>query len=153
PARARGLPRPRGFPSSCRSRPLLLLSGVSAPHMIGISLIGSTGSVGVSTLDIVGRNPHRFRVVALGAGRNLEELVRQVQLFRPQLVSSTEPEAAAFLRARLGSDCPELKTGPEAAVAVATHPEADILVSAIVGAAGMLPTYRAIEMGKTIALA
>ncbi len=118
-----------------------------------IAIIGSTGSVGRSSLDIIGRHPERFRVVALGGGSNLEELARQAAQFRPELVSSTEPGAGEFLSRMLGSRCPEVVTGPAGAVRVATHPEAEIVISAIVGAAGMVPTYRAVEAGRTIALA
>ena len=121
--------------------------------MIGLSLIGSTGSVGVSTLDIVGRRPDRFRVIALAAGRNLDLLADQARRFRPLLVASTDPRAAEVLGERLGADCPAVEVGPHAAVAAATHEEASLVVSAIVGAAGMLPTFRALERGRTVALA
>src|SRR5262245_57503398 len=118
-----------------------------------LAIIGSTGSVGKSTLDVVARHPGRFRVVALAGGSNLEELARQARAFRPQLVSSTDPIAPAFLRERLGADGPEVLTGEQGAVSVATHPEAGTLVSAIGGAAGMVPTYAAVALGKTVALA
>jgi len=121
--------------------------------MKNLSLIGSTGSVGKSTLDVISRHPDRFRVVALGGGSNLEELARQAEAFRPELVSSTDPGAGAFLRERLGAACPEVMVGEEGAVAVAAHPAAEMLVSAIVGAAGMVPTYAAVSAGKTVALA
>jgi 1-deoxy-D-xylulose-5-phosphate reductoisomerase len=118
-----------------------------------LALIGSTGSVGKSTLDVVARHPDRFRVVALGGGANLEELARQAEAFRPELVSSTDPGAPAFLRGRLGAACPEIVVGEEGAVLVAAHAGAQVLVSAIVGAAGMVPTFAAVSAGKTVALA
>ena len=118
-----------------------------------LAILGSTGSVGRSALDIIGRHPDRFRVVGLGGGENLEELARQIERFRPELVSSTSAGAPRFLSDRFGAACPEVMIGTEGAVAVATHPDVDILLSAIVGAAGILPTYRAVEAGRTIALA
>lgn len=121
--------------------------------MRSLSILGSTGSVGRSTLDIVGRQPDRFRVVALGAGSNLEEMLRQIERFRPGIVSSSDPKARRFLQERLGPRCPEVLEGTAGAVAVATHPEAEVVVSAIVGSAGMIPTMRAVEAGKVVALA
>ena len=111
-----------------------------------LAILGSTGSVGRSALDIIGRHPDRFRVVGLGGGEKIER-------FRPELVSSTSAGAPRFLSDRFGAACPEVMIGTEGAVAVATHPDVDILLSAIVGAAGILPTYRAVEAGRTIALA
>ena len=118
-----------------------------------LAIVGSTGSVGRSALDIIGRHPEEFRVVALGAGGNLEELARQVERFHPEIVSSTDPSAGSFLARRCPRRCPEVRIGTEGAVAVATHPDAELLISAVVGAAGVYPTFRAVEAGKTIALA
>jgi len=118
-----------------------------------LAIIGSTGSVGRSTIDVLARHPDRFRVAALGGGANLEELARQAGMLRPELVSSTDPAAPAFLAERLGASCPEVIVGEQGAIAVATHPDAEVLISAIVGAVGMIPTYAAVRAGKTIALA
>src|ERR1700733_9663756 len=106
--------------------------------MKAISIIGSTGSVGVTTLDVVARFPDRFRVVAMAAGRNLELLADQIRRFRPQLVS-VETSQVTILH------------GSEGVIAVATHPEARLVVSALVGALGLPPTLAAIKAGKDIA--
>jgi 1-deoxy-D-xylulose-5-phosphate reductoisomerase len=114
-----------------------------------LSILGSTGSIGVSTLDIVSRFPERFEVVALAAGGNINLLKEQVETFRPRYVSVAEEEGAISLK---GIGC-EVLHGVEGAMAVATVPEADMVVSAIVGAAGLVPTVSAIKAGKDIALA
>src|SRR5262245_65477620 len=101
-----------------------------------LALIGSTGSVGKSTLDVIARHKDRFRVAALGGGSNLEELARQAELFRPELVSSTDPGAGAFLRGRLGAACPEVAIREGGAVALATHPGSESVVAAHRHAAG-----------------
>ncbi len=119
-----------------------------------IAILGSTGSVGVTTLDVVARFRDRFRVAALAAGRNLDLLVQQVVRFRPELVSVGTPELAAELRRRLGPACKaDIHHGAEGAAAVATHPQARIVVSALVGALGLGPTLAAIAAGKDIAFA
>lgn len=118
-----------------------------------LSILGSTGSIGVSTLEVAARYPDRFKVVALAAGRNVDGLEKQVRQFRPQVVSLSDPEAARSLRKKL-SDCKvEVLTGIEGLLAVAEMPEADMVISAIVGAAGLVPTMAAIRAGKRIALA
>ena len=121
--------------------------------MKAISLLGSTGSVGVTTLDVVGRFRDRFRVVAMAAGRNLDLLVEQVKRFHPQLVSVAAPELAHELAARLGGQPVTILHGLEGATAVATHPEAELVMSALVGAMGLKPTLAAIKAGKDIAFA
>lgn len=118
-----------------------------------LSILGSTGSIGVSTLEVVARYPDRFRVVALAAGRNAEDLEQQVRAFRPKVVSLTSPEAAATLRTRLAGLDVEILAGIEGLIAVAEMPEADMVISAIVGAAGLVPTVAALRAGKKIALA
>lgn len=118
-----------------------------------LSILGSTGSIGVSTLEVVARYPGRFRVVALAAGRNAEDLEQQVRTFRPKVVSLTSPEAAATLRTRLAGLDVEILAGIEGLIAVAEMPEADMVISAIVGAAGLVPTVAALRAGKKIALA
>ncbi len=119
-----------------------------------LALLGSTGSIGVSTLDIVSTFPDRFSVVAMAAGSRVEALADQVVRFRPRVVSVKDAAAAAALEARLpaGLDV-EVRWGTDGAVAVATHPDADLVVSAIVGAAGLEPTYAAIRAGKSVAVA
>src|SRR5262249_55712792 len=117
-----------------------------------ISLLGSTGSIGTSTLDVVRRNPDRLQVVAMACGRNFERALEQAREFCPRLIGVSREEDAKRLRAELGRDI-EVVWGEEGAVGVATHSEADIVVSAIVGAAGLKPTYAAILAKKDIALA
>src|SRR5579863_773885 len=121
--------------------------------MKAISIIGSTGSVGVTTLDVVVRFPDRFRVVAMAAGRNLDLLADQIRRFRPQLVSVETPELARDLADRIRPLQPTIMHGSEGAIAVATHPEASLLMSALVGALGLPPTLAAIKAGKDIAFA
>ncbi len=118
-----------------------------------IAILGSTGSVGVTTLDVVSRFPDRFKVVAMAAGGNLERLAEQITRFRPELVSVARPELARELSARLKSHRVTILHGKEGANAVATHPEAEMVVSALVGALGLGPTLAAIKAGKDIAFA
>ncbi len=121
--------------------------------MKAISILGSTGSVGVTTLDVVGRFTDRFRVVAMAAGRNLDLLTEQVKRFRPQLVSVATPELARELAGRLGDPHVTIMHGLEGAIAVATHQDAKLVMSALVGAMGLQPTLAAIKAGKDIAFA
>ena len=122
--------------------------------MKSIAILGSTGSVGVTTLDVVDRFRDRFRVVAMAAGRNLDLLMSQIERHRPELVSVATAELAGELKRRLGSSCStEIHHGLEGAVAAATHSEAAIVVSALVGAMGLGPTLAAIAAGKDIAFA
>jgi 1-deoxy-D-xylulose-5-phosphate reductoisomerase len=121
--------------------------------MKNLAILGSTGSIGVSTLDIVAAHPDRFRVVSLSAGNNLDRLEEQIRRFRPRIVSVVQPEAARDLRQRLGSDAPEVVSGVEGLIACSTHGQVEMVLSAIVGAAGLVPTMAAIESGKDIALA
>src|SRR5271170_2087731 len=118
-----------------------------------IAVLGSTGSVGVTTLDVVSRFPDRFRIGAMGAGRNVERLAGQVRQFRPELVSVADDESARRLKALLGDYKVEILTGLDGAIAVATYSEARLVMSAMVGALGLRPTLRAIEAGKDIAFA
>ena len=118
-----------------------------------LAVLGSTGSIGVSTLAIVEQFPDRFQVVALAAGKNLTKLKEQVQRFKPAIVSLTSEVDAQDLRSQLGEFRGEIVWGNKGLLAVATHPEAEMVMSALVGAAGLAPTLAAIRAGKTIALA
>jgi 1-deoxy-D-xylulose-5-phosphate reductoisomerase len=119
-----------------------------------ISILGSTGSIGVSTLDIVAANRDRFDVVALTAGRNLDLLKRQIELFAPQMVAVVAEESAAKLAKMLGTTKkPEILHGVPGLIAAATAADASMVVAAIVGSAGLVPTVAAIKAGKDIALA
>jgi 1-deoxy-D-xylulose-5-phosphate reductoisomerase len=121
--------------------------------MKSLAILGSTGSIGVSTLEIVAAHPERFRVVALTAGRNLELLADQVCTFRPELVAVPDAADAAALAARLGAAAPRILSGRDGLVACAARSGADLVVSAIVGAAGLEPSLAAIESGIDVALA
>jgi 1-deoxy-D-xylulose-5-phosphate reductoisomerase len=116
-------------------------------------IFGSTGSIGTNTLDIVAQFPDSFRVVGLTAGWNSDKLERQILEFRPRIVSLASEQAAADLRRRCQDLDIEILWGLEGMIAVATHPEADLAVSGIVGAAGLIPTLSAIKAGRDIALA
>jgi 1-deoxy-D-xylulose-5-phosphate reductoisomerase len=125
--------------------------------MNGIAILGSTGSIGRNTLRVVESfGEGEFRVVALGAGRNVEVLAEQVARHLPRLVSVESEEGARKLRAELFArdvDLPRIVVGEEGLVEVATHEDADCVVSATVGAVGFVPTLRALEAGKRVALA
>ncbi len=118
-----------------------------------ISVLGSTGSIGVNTLDVAERNPNQFKIVALAGGNNIEVLAKQINKFQPKLVSVLNPENIDPLRKALLGTSPEILSGEEGAIAVASIEEADMVVSAIVGGAGLAPTFAAIQKGKDIALA
>jgi 1-deoxy-D-xylulose-5-phosphate reductoisomerase len=118
-----------------------------------LAVLGSTGSIGVNTLNVVRQFPDRFQVESLSAGRNIALLREQVLEFRPRMVSVIDPEAAAALRREVASPGLEVVAGVEGLIAVATLPEVDQVVSAIVGAGGLIPTLAAIKAGKGIALA
>ena len=123
----------------------------------GIAILGSTGSIGCNTLRVVeSLGSERFRVVALGAGSTVQILADQVAQHLPELVSVSTESAAQDLRARLferNIDLPRILVGEAGLVEVAKHPEADCVVSATVGAVGFVPTLRALEAGKRVALA
>ena len=121
--------------------------------MKSIAILGSTGSVGVTTLDVVERFSDRFQVVAMAAGRNIALMAEQVRRFRPELVSVATSELACELKNRLGNQDVAILHGAEGVVAVATHPEAQLVMSALVGARGLGPTLAAIRAGKDIAFA
>ena len=122
----------------------------------GISILGSTGSIGCNALKVVECLSEQFRVVALGAGRNIETLAAQIERHLPELVSVETEESARALRAALFQrdvDLPRIVVGSEGLVDVATHTQADCVISATVGAVGFVPTLRALEAGKRVALA
>jgi 1-deoxy-D-xylulose-5-phosphate reductoisomerase len=123
----------------------------------GVAILGSTGSIGCNTLRVIDAlGAQRFRVVALGAGRNVELLAEQVASHLPELVSVETEAAAHELRSELfqrNIDLPRIVIGEAGLCEVATHPQADCVVSATVGAVGFVPTLRALESGKRVALA
>ncbi|MBP8985237.1 MAG: 1-deoxy-D-xylulose-5-phosphate reductoisomerase [Syntrophobacterales bacterium] len=121
--------------------------------MKNISILGSTGSIGVSALEVVRRNPSRFRVLGLAAGRNVELLSRQVEEFRPMYVSLFDKETAAEFKKLAGAPSTAVLWGEEGYRTIATIEGVETVLSAMVGAAGLLPTVCAIEAGKDVALA
>ncbi len=121
--------------------------------MQNVSILGSTGSIGVNALDVVGKSNGRFKIVGLTARGNDDTLETQVRTFKPRVVALTDPAAAARLRTRMGNFPVEILAGEEGAVRVAGLPEADVVLSAIVGAAGLVPTLAAIRAGKRVGLA
>jgi 1-deoxy-D-xylulose-5-phosphate reductoisomerase len=119
-----------------------------------IAILGSTGSIGLSTLNVVRQNPESFRVTALTAGRNLELLLGQIDEFAPEVVAVLNEEVARELQNRVTSrKRPEILFGPEGFIQTASLGEADTIVSAMTGAAGLMPTYAALKAGKHVALA
>ena len=121
-----------------------------------IAILGSTGSIGRSTLSVVESYPDRFQIVSLAAGRNLDVAFEQARRWKPSLISVATEADAEVLRNRLkiaGLREVEVVYGTEGTVRVATHPEADFVVSAIVGVAGLEATYEAVRAGKTVGLA
>ena len=123
--------------------------------MIGVAVLGSTGSVGESTLDVLGRHPERFRLVALAAHTNAVKLARQVLALRPAYAALADESAAAELRALLGSGAPGTRVlaGPGALEEIAALREVDCVMAAIVGAAGLRSTLAAARAGKRLLLA
>ncbi len=119
-----------------------------------IAILGSTGSIGVSSLKVIDANPGAFEVVALAAGRNIELLSKQIERYRPKWVAALEKDPVERLAGQApGEQKTEYRWGPEGFVQVATLEEIDTVVSAMSGAAGLIPTFAAIKAGKNIALA
>src|SRR5579872_3473536 len=135
---------------------------VTVPQSTGmptLTVLGSTGSIGANTLDVIRQNSHQYPVYALAAGRNLDLLADQIREFRPRIAVVPTTQIRDRLAARLEelniekSKWPELVFGPKALVAISTASEPDIVVSAIVGVAGLEATYEAVRAGKRVGLA
>jgi 1-deoxy-D-xylulose-5-phosphate reductoisomerase len=118
-----------------------------------IVILGSTGSIGASTLDVVSKFPDRFQVVGLTAGTNDKILEDQIRTFHPSVVALASPDAAQRLRARVDTAQVEVLEGEPGLCEVARFPECDLVISAIVGGAGLKPTLAAIQAGRQVALA
>jgi 1-deoxy-D-xylulose-5-phosphate reductoisomerase len=118
-----------------------------------IAILGSTGSIGTQTLDIVRNYSEELQVVALAAGSNVELLEKQVREFHPKVVAMWSERAALELKQRIGDLKVEVLTGMEGLLAIAVLSEVEVLVTAIVGMIGIRPTIEAIKAGKDIALA
>ncbi len=123
--------------------------------MIGVTLLGATGSIGVSTLDVLSRHPDRYRLVAVTANRNVERLFEQCMAHRPSYAVMVDSEAACKLQQRLNRSAPDIEvlSGVAGLEHVAALPEVATVMAAIVGAAGLLPTLAAARAGKRILLA
>ena len=122
--------------------------------MIGVAVLGSTGSIGTNTLDVIGRHPDRFRVAALAAHRNAARLAEQVVRWRPQIAAMADPAAARELEERVAGRAPtRILAGPGALEEIASLREVDQVMAAIVGAAGLRSTLAAARAGKRLLLA
>jgi 1-deoxy-D-xylulose-5-phosphate reductoisomerase len=118
-----------------------------------LAILGSTGSIGTTTLDLVGRFGDRFSAVSLAGGRNVERLAEQVRRFEPALVATADEQGAERLRALVPDFTGEIACGAEGLERVATAPGAELVISALVGALGLRPTLCALEAGIDVALA
>src|SRR5215204_6496447 len=129
----------------------------SVTNTTGVAILGSTGSIGCNSLRVIeSLTARRMRVVALAAGTNVERLADQIAAHLPEVVSVDTETAAHDLRAMLFArdvDLPRMVIGEAGLIEVATHPQADCVISATVGAVGFVPTLRALEAGKRVALA
>ncbi len=121
--------------------------------MKSIVILGSTGAIGVNALDVIRNFKRRFKVGGLVAGRNLELLARQVVEFAPRIISVRDRADVDALRKLIGRRRVEIVYGEEGAVAAATAPTADFVLAAIVGGAGLVPTFAAVQAGKDVGLA
>ncbi len=122
---------------------------------VKITLLGSTGSIGVSTLDVVNQHPQQFEITALTANTNVKKLLIQCQQFNPRYAVMVDVDAAEQLKKQLHQTHPDIIVlgGAEALVQVASLPEIDVVMAAIVGGAGLLPTLAAAQHGKRVLLA
>jgi len=123
--------------------------------VIGVAVLGATGSIGLSTLDVLARHPERYRVVSLAANRDVEGLHRLCLAHRPLVAAMADPDAATELARRLAADAPgiDVLAGANGVTQAGSIAEADYVMAAIVGAAGLLPTLAAARLGKRILLA
>ena len=119
-----------------------------------ITILGSTGSIGVNALKVIGSNPEKYEVIALAAGRNTRLLLKQIRDFQPQAVSVLDETLELELKSGFANNSgPEVFSGSKGAIHLATMDGVDTVISAMTGAAGFLPTYEAIHAGKHVALA
>ncbi|WP_183183105.1 1-deoxy-D-xylulose-5-phosphate reductoisomerase [Anoxybacteroides voinovskiense] len=117
-----------------------------------ISLLGASGSIGKQTLDVIDAHREKFRLIALSVGKNVEAAKQAIDQFQPELVAVADWQAFSALRAEYNGKA-KIVAGDEGLIEVATHPKADMVVNAVVGSIGLVPTLKAIEAGKTIAIA
>ena len=131
------------------------MSAQDSATLSGVTILGSTGSIGVSTLDVIARHPDRFTVTALTARSSVEALAEQCRRFHPRYAVMSDPDAATRLQQQLKTIAPDVQVlaGMDGLIEVAGLPEADFVMAAIVGAAGLLPTLEAARKGKRVLLA
>jgi 1-deoxy-D-xylulose-5-phosphate reductoisomerase len=144
------------IPHRFAARASFRVSSTIATSMKRIAILGSTGSIGRSTLSVIESFPDRFQVVTLAAGRNVELAFEQAQRWRPRVISVAAASHASNLKSRLksaGITEIEVTHGAAGNVRVAIHPDVDFVVSAIVGVAGLEATYEAVRAGKSVGLA
>jgi len=145
---------PFGTPADFRDSVERALGSNSKKH---VALLGSTGSIGTQTLDIVREYAEHFEVISLSAGGNVELLAKQIAEFKPSVVGLAASEKLPELLSRLSAlgvtQMPKIVTGPDGQIAAAVAEGADTVVTGVVGVAGLLPTIEAIKLGRTIALA
>ena len=118
-----------------------------------ISLLGSTGSIGTNVLDVIERNPEKFQIVGMSAGNNVDLFAKQIRKFKPRVVALFDTKKIPTLKERIADLDIEILSGEEGTIAVATLPEADVVVSGVMGSAGLLPAIHALKSGKNLALA
>ena len=122
--------------------------------MKNIAILGSTGSIGLNALKVIESNPEKYKVLTLAAGKNIELLLEQIARFHPVAVAISDQELANTIKDKLKGDLTtEVYWGTEGFVHLATFKEVDTVISAMTGAAGLIPTYEAILAGKSVALA
>ena len=118
-----------------------------------ISLLGSTGSIGTNVLDVIERNPEKFQILGMSAGSNVDLFAKQIRKFKPRVVALFDTKKIPTLKERIADLDIEILSGEEGTIAVATLPEVDVVVSGVMGSAGLLPAIHALKSGKNLALA
>ena len=118
-----------------------------------LAILGASGSIGRSTLDVVAASQGRFQIYGLSAHRHLAEIVEQTQAFNPQIIVATDPDTAASFDSSTLPKQTKLLHGHEGIQELVTEQQVDIVVAAIVGSAGLTGTWQAVNAGKTVALA
>ena len=118
-----------------------------------ISLLGSTGSIGANVLDVIERNPEKFQILGMSAGNNVDLFAKQIRKFKPRVVALFDTKKIPTLKERIADLDIEILSGEEGSITVATLPEADVVVSGVMGSAGLLPAIHALKSGKNLALA
>ena len=118
-----------------------------------ISLLGSTGSIGTNVLDVIERNPEKFQILGMSAGNNVDLFAKQIRKFKPRVVALFDTKKIPTLKELIAELDIEILSGEEGTITVATLPEADVVVSGVMGSAGLLPAIHALKSGKNLALA